>query len=133
MNTEDVVLKGVILSESLIGREQLAKLEEETEWTGHSFADLLIEHEIITKGRLLEIIASYLGTAVLDLQNIDIEKSVVNLLQPIQARTYGALPIGYDSDGILKVALSNPLDYQISEDLSFITSKNIKVCVAPQG
>ena len=93
MNTEDVVLKGIILSESLVDREQMAKLEEELEWTGHSFADLLVEHEIMTKIRLLEIIASHLGTTVLDLHNIDIEKTIVNLLQPIQARTYGALPI----------------------------------------
>jgi len=132
MNTEDVVLKGIILSESLVDREQMAKLEEELEWTGHSFADLLVEHEIMTKIRLLEIIASHLGTTVLDLQNIDIKKTIVNLLQPIQARTYGALPIGYDSDGCLQVVLSNPLDYQIPEDLSFITGKSIKVCVAPQ-
>lgn len=133
MNTEDVVLKGIMLSESLIAKEQIAELEEEFKRTGHPFADLLVEYEIVTKEQLLEIIASHLGTVVIDLQNIDIEKSIVNLLQPIQARMYGALPIGYESDGNLKIVLSNPLDYQISEDLSFIMGKNIKVYIAPQG
>ncbi len=133
MNTEDVVLKGIMLSESLIDKEQVAELEEEFKRTGHPFADLLVEYEIVTKEQILEIIASHLGTVVIDLQNIDIEKSVVNLLQPIQARMYGALPLGYETDGNLKIALSNPLDYQISEDLSFIMGKNIKVYVAPQG
>ncbi len=133
MNTEDVVLKGIMLSESLIDKEQVAELEEEFKRTGHPFADLLVEYEIVTKEQILEIIASHLGTVVIDLQNIDIEKSVVNLLQPIQARMYGALPLGYETDGNLKIVLSNPLDYHISEDLSFIMGKNIKVYVAPQG
>lgn len=133
MNTEDVVLKGIMLSESLIDKEQLSELEEEFKRTGHSFADLLVEYEIVTREQLLEIIASHLGTEVLDIQNVEIEKTVINLLQPIQARMYGVLPLGYEGDGTLKVALSNPLDYQIAEDLSFILDKSIKVYVAPQG
>ena len=132
MNTEDVILKGIILSEALINKEQMSRLEEELSQTGRSFSDLLVDHGILNKTQLLEVIASHLGTTVVDLQNIDIEKSVLKILQPIQARMYGALPLGYEPDGSLRVALSNPLDYQISEDLRFIADKNIKVCVAPQ-
>lgn len=133
MNTESVVLKEIMLSESLIDKEQVMEIEEEHTRTGHSFADLLVSYQIVTKEQLLEIIASHLGTEVIDLNNVEIGKEIVSLLEPAQARMYGAIPFALDNDGSLKIVLSSPLNYQISEDLSFIINKSLKVYVASQS
>ncbi|HBM14736.1 MAG TPA: pilus assembly protein PilB [Lentisphaeria bacterium] len=133
MDTESIVLKEIMLSESLIDKEQVTEIEEEINRTGKPFADILVAYQFVTKEQLLEIIASYLGTEVLDLNSIEIPKEIVKLLEPAQARMYGALPIGYESDGTLKVTLIAPLNYQVSEDLSFIINKRLKVYVASQN
>ncbi len=133
MNTESVVLKEIMLSESLIDHDQVTEIEEEYNRTGSSFADLLVSYQIVTKEQLLEIIASHLGTEVLDLNNMEISREVISLLEPAQARMYGAVPFDIDNDGSLKIVLTSPLNYQISEDLSFIINKSLKVYVANQS
>lgn len=133
MNTESIVLKEIMLSESLIDNEQVIEIEEEINRTGHSFADLLVSYQIVTNEQLLEIIASHLGTEVVDLNNIEIEKEIISLLEPAQARMYGAIPFAIDSDGSVKIILTSPLNYQIAEDLSFIINKSLKVYVAAQN
>ena len=130
MNREDEMLKNLLLSEDIIDNEQVVELEEEFNRTGRPFFEMVIDYELLEKEQLYTVIAGHLGTGIIDLSGLEIEKKYIDLLDSNQARMYGSLPIGEDEDGSLKVVCVNPLDFQIADELQFILERNIRIYVA---
>jgi type II secretion system protein E len=68
-----------------------------------------------------------------DLEGATIEKSVAELLEPDDARRYGAIPVTM-RDGVLIVALSDPMAMQTMDDLTYKLQREIEfVCAAPKA
>ncbi len=130
MNREDEMLKNLLLSEDIIDNEQVAELEEEFNRTGRPFSEMVIDYELLEKEQLFSVIAGHLGTDVIDLTGLEIDKKYIDLLDSNQARMYAAIPIGEDEDGSLKVVCVNPLDFQIADELQFILEKNVRIYIA---
>ena len=131
LDPESETLKGMLIDEGLCTEEQLAEIEEEHERTGKVFQDLLVDYEIISQDALLGLIARNLGTDVVDLNGLEIDKSVVDMIDPTTVRMYGVMPLKYE-DEVLTVASANPLNYQIAEELHFILGKNVFIVIAPE-
>ncbi|MBN1864045.1 MAG: hypothetical protein JW808_04010, partial [Victivallales bacterium] len=132
LDPESEALKGMLLDAELCTEEQLVEIEEEHERTGKVFKELLIDYEIIGEDELMGLIAQSLGTEIIDLKGLEIEKSVIDTIDPSTIRMYGVLPIK-EEDGILIVATSNPLNYQIPEELHFILGKDIQMVIASES
>ena len=131
LDPESEILKGMLLDEGLCDEEQLVEIEEEHERTGRLFQDLLVDYEIISKDELMGLIAQNLGTDIVDLAGFDIEKEVIDMIDPSTIRMYGVIPLKYE-DETLTVATANPLNYQIPEELHFILGKNVHIVIADQ-
>ena len=131
LDPESEILKGMLIEEDLCSEEQLVEIEEEHERTGKVFQDLLVDYEIISKEELLGLIARNLGTDVVDLAGIEIEKEVIDMIDPSTIRMYGIIPLKYEND-TLTVASANPLNYQIAEELHFILGKTIFIVIASE-
>jgi type IV pilus assembly protein PilB len=131
LDPESETLKGMLIDESLCTEDQLIEIEEEHERTGKVFQDLLVDYEIISKDELLGLIARNLGTDVVDLSGLEIEKNIIDMIDAPTIRMYGVLPLKYE-DETLTVASANPLNYQIAEELNFILGKNIFIVIAPE-
>ncbi len=132
MNTEDEVLKNIMINNGLMEEEQFQEVEDEHLRTGKSFATLLVDFGIVENDSLLEIIAVHLDSYVVNISELELEKELVNLLSGEQARAYGVIPIKLTDDGTIFLAASNPLNYQITEDLNFVLGKNVKLAVATE-
>ncbi len=133
LNHEDEILKNLLLSEEIIDENQAVELEEEFARTGRIFTDILVDYEILGRDQLTGLIAAHLGTEVVNLSEQEIEIKYINLLNSTQARMYGAIPIGEDEDGSLKVVCSNSLNFQIADELQFILDRNVRIYVAQEG
>ena len=131
LDPESETLKGMLIDEGLCTEDQLTEIEEEHERTGKVFQDLLVDYEIISQEELLGLIARNLGTDVVDLTGLEIEKAVVDMIDGSTVRMYGIMPLKYE-DEILTVASSNPLNYQVAEELHFILGKNVFIVIAPE-
>jgi type IV pilus assembly protein PilB len=129
LDPESETLKGMLIDEDLCTEDQLIEIEEEHERTGKVFQDLLVDYEIIGKDELLGLIARNLGTDVVDLSTVEIEKQIVDMIDPSTIRMYNVIPLKFEDD-ILTVASSNPLNYQIAEELHFILGKNVFIVIA---
>lgn len=129
LDPESETLKGMLIDEDLCSEEQLAEIEAEHESTGKVFQDLLVDFEIISKDELLGLIARNLGTDVVDLTQFEIEKEVIDMIDPSSIRMYGVIPLKFEDD-VLTVASANPLNYQIAEELHFILGKNVFIVIA---
>ena len=131
LDPESQTLKDILMQEGICTEEQMLEIEEEFTRTGKPFMDLLIDFGIISEEDLLQVIATSLATDVIDLKNIEIEKSVIDMIDGDTARMYGVIPISFDGQ-TLTVASRNPLNYHIADELRFILNKDIHIVVAKE-
>ncbi|MFA6566639.1 MAG: GspE/PulE family protein [Victivallales bacterium] len=129
LDSESESLKGILLSEEICSETQLLEIEEEYRRTGKRFADLLIDFGIISEENLLQLMATNLGTDVVDLAGVEIPKETIDMVDSQTIRMYGVIPLSFDGT-VITVASRNPLNYQIADELRFILDKEIKVVVA---
>ncbi len=132
LDPESQSLKDIVLASNMVTREQFAELEEEYERTSKPLKELLINYEILTEDQILEMIANNLGTDVVDLTQIEIEKSVVDLIPADSARMLGVIPLAFDGFSVT-VAVRNPLNYQIGDELRFMLGKDVMLVVASEA
>lgn len=99
--------------------------------SGKDIADILVDFQIFnSRDDLWPIVASELGTSVVDIRDWTPPEALLALIPAGTARLYGALPITFDDHG-LHVALVDPLNPQTAEDLRFAIGREVNIVVAP--
>ncbi len=131
LDPESQTLKDILLQEGICNENQMMEIEEEFQRTGKPFSSLLIDFGITTEDDILQIIATSLATDLIDLKEMEIEKSVIDMIDGDTARMYGIVPISFDGQTIT-IASRNPLNYHISDELRFILNKDVHVVVAKE-
>ena len=120
----------LFVSRSMIDGALKADVLSEIASSGKEAAEILADYQVIgSRDDIWPIVASELGTEYVDLSNFDPPEALLSLVPAGLARLHGALPISYDDDGI-SVALTDPLNPQILEDLRFAIGQEIKLVVA---
>jgi type IV pilus assembly protein PilB len=110
-----------------LGQEILAEIGN----SGKDIGEVLADFQVISRrDELWAMIASELGTHVVDLRNWNPPEGLLALIPPHLARLHGALPVAFDDQG-LHVALVDPLNPQTVEDLRFAVGREVHVVVAP--
>ena len=102
----------------------------EVELNGKSVAQAMIDGGFIDEPSFYETIANGLGTEFVNLSEREIAPEILRFVPSGLARLHGALPIDM-SETALRVALVDPFDVQIAEDLRFALGKDIQVVVSP--
>jgi type IV pilus assembly protein PilB len=131
-DAETQALKDMLLAEGLCTEDQLKEVDEERERSGKSFFELIVDFGIQTEQEILAIIAQSLGTEVVDLSKADVEKAIVDMVDPGTVRAYGVLPVAFDG-ATLTLVSKNPLNYQITDELRFVLNRDIAIAVAPEN
>ena len=129
LDPENQSLKDILIAEQICTDEQLQQVEEEHESSGKSFQELIVDFGLITEEELLNVIANSLGTDVVDLTNIELSHSVVQMIDAHTARMSNVVPVAYDGF-TLTLASSNPLNYQTIDELRFVLNMDIMIVVA---
>ena len=132
LDPESQSLKDMILASGMISADQLAEVEEEYERSAKPLKELLVNYDMIMEDQLLEMIATNLGTEVVDLSHVEIEKTVIDMVPGDTARMLGVVPLSFDGTS-LTVTVRNPLNYQIGDELRFMLNKDIIIVVSPEA
>ncbi len=99
--------------------------------SGKEIAEILADFQVIqSRDDIWPVVASELGTTMVDLLNWTPPEALLALVPAGTARLHGALPVNFDETG-LYVALVDPLNPQTPEDLRFALGREIHVVVAP--
>ncbi len=131
LDHESLALKDILLSENVCSPEQIQEVEDECERSGKPFNEVLVNFGLLTDEQRLHIIAENLGTEVMDVRYISVAPEVIKMIDPEMARAYGILPVEFD--GItLKLVSRQPLNYQIGEEVRFITGVDVQIVVAAE-
>jgi outer membrane murein-binding lipoprotein Lpp len=123
-------LDDVIVDLGLATRELVDEAVEEGRQTGKVAGDLLVESGAITEEQLSMAIAERNGLPYVDIFQFTADDGAASLIPPDTARRYRALPIAFDADGAIVVALADPLDALAVSDIGVIARSEVRVAVA---
>jgi type IV pilus assembly protein PilB len=130
VSTYDQEFLGTLLVEKgLITQEQLEEALEERERTGNVLGHILVEFGFIPEEEILKVLGDHLGMRTITLKNREIPSQVLKRIGPTTARAYGVVPVEVD-DGSITVALSDPLNISILDDLRFMLETPVRGVVA---
>jgi type IV pilus assembly protein PilB len=123
-------LLGQILKEmGYINEGQIQEALERQRQTGGPIGQTLIELEYITDAQLAMALGVQGGMELVDLKGMEIPPDVVQKIDPSTATLFRVMPIRFDG-GELTVALADPLNVNMLNDLEFIVNAKIKAALS---
>ena len=121
----------VLVKKGVIGKDQLTEAQAVQRSTGAKMADTLVKLGYCTAQDVIEAMAEFHGLQFVDLAAMTIPPSVVELVPESVARENVILPMAADN-GALRVAMSDPMDLDTIQKLTFILNKDIQPVLAPR-
>ena len=122
-------LGSLLVEKGLISQEQLDEALEERQRTGNILGHILVEFGFVAEEEIVNVLAEHLGMRTVSLKSKDIPDEVIKKIGPTTARAYGVVPLEFD-DGSITVALSDPLNIAILDDLRFMLDMPVRGVVA---
>lgn len=112
-----------------LSAEQVARSQETARLEGAPLARILVRDGLIQSRELAALTALYLGLPMVDLPSQPIDPSAVALVPKDLAKKYTVMPIKIEN-GSLTVAMADPTDLRLIQDLAARTSHSIDPVVA---
>lgn len=125
----DDVLLQILHDQGLLRDDQIETLLEEQEGSGKSARDLVLGLDYMEEDELLEIIAGYLGTQVINLPATDIPPDILHSIPPSTARMYNVIPVDMTADSIT-LATYDLAPPAVLEELRFVLTKEVGFVLA---
>jgi len=125
---------GVVLLEGgFITQEQLEDAKTASVLESSSLLDALVSHGMVNQEILVTVLSYQLRIPVVDLRYVDVDVDAVALVPEDYARQHKVMPLGFDTDGSLRIATLMPNDFQLSSELSSVTGRQTKFVMAIGG
>jgi type IV pilus assembly protein PilB len=127
---EDYVLK-LLEDAGLVTRSQIENARSRLNGSSNA-VDLLIKDGIISDTDVSRSLAAQAHMDWVDLAAKVIPPDVINQIRAEDARRFKVIPVGYGESGLI-VAVSDPLDIDTIDSLSFLLQREIElVCASPE-
>ena len=128
---EDYVLK-LLEDAGLVTRSQIENARSRLNGSSGNAVDLLIKDGIVSDADVSRSLAAQAHMDWVDLSAKVIPPDVINQIRAEDARRFKVIPVGYGESGLI-VAVSDPLDIDTIDSLSFILQREIElVCASPE-
>ncbi len=122
-------LREILIEEKLISEEQLKAAEETSKKDNKPLQQVLAELKLIPELKLLKVLADEWGFKAVDLSKVEAPPEVVQLLPEHIARKQICVPFARQENDLF-LAMSDPRDFLIIEDISLRTGLDIKPYLA---
>jgi type IV pilus assembly protein PilB len=126
-------LGDILLDSGLVTQHELADAYEEHQKAGRALGRVLVERGVLTESQLVAALAEQIGLRFVDLSDYPVDGAAIASVPPSVCRRYNALPIGYDEDGRLLVAMSDPANVFAIDDIRSLTGHEVKPVVATKS
>ncbi|MBI2437261.1 MAG: pilus assembly protein PilB, partial [Lentisphaerae bacterium] len=113
----------------LITAAQIEQILKEQKNTGATVRALVVTSGVIKEEDLLVIIASHLGTSVVNLAEREIPDEVIKAIPASVARMYRVVPISLDTDGVVLATSDLPAP-AIVDEIRFVLTRNLTFVLA---
>jgi type IV pilus assembly protein PilB len=120
----------VIAELGFASRERVDEAIANGKTSGRTPEQVLLEEEVVSADQLARATAQRFGLFHVDLTRFKIDLAALNLLSSQAARRLNAAPIGFDDDGRLRVAISDPSNVIALDDLKLMSGHEVQPVVA---
>ncbi len=121
---------GEILVESgVLTRDNLQKALDQQKWEKKPLGDVLVSLNFITEEKLLETLSWQLKTPAIKLTDRTVDRALISLLPEEMPELKRVLPVARDKNK-LTVAMADPSDLGLIEDIRFLTNCDVKPVLA---
>ncbi len=121
----------ILIRQRTISAEQLGEAKRVAKSSGKKVHDQLVVLGYATSDEVMRAIAKEHGLDFIDLNEVVIPPSIVELVPESVARENAILPMA-EEDGGLRVIVSDPYDLDTFEKLRFILNKQVEIALAPR-
>src|SRR6266699_1773190 len=126
----DKQLAEFFVEQRVLQPAQAEDVLSEVELNGKTVAQAMIDGGFTDEPGFYQTIADGLGTDFIDLTEREIAPEILRFIPSGLARLHGALPVEM-SGTTLRIALVDPFDLHVAEDLRFALGKDIQAVVSP--
>ena len=125
---DDLVQK--LVDDGVISQDQAAEAIEMASNLGIKATEALVKLEYVDGAAISDAQAAQYGYDTVDLSQMEIPPSVIQLVPESVARESIVLPLALEGESLL-VAINDPLKLDVLDKLRFILNRDIKIVVAP--
>ena len=121
----------ILIRRKLISPDQLAEAENTASSTGIKLQDAFVKLEYLSAHEVMSAVAEHHGVQFVDLADLEIPKSVIELVPESVARENVVLPLSLEGN-VLKIITADPANYDTIQKLQFILNKDVVPVLAIQ-
>ena len=121
----------ILVRRQIISKDQLNEARAVQKSTGAKLADALVKLGYCSAQDVMGALAEYHNLRFVDLNEITIPASVIELVPESVARENVIIPMAQDN-GALQIIMSDPMDLDTIQKLQFILNKDIQPVLAPR-
>jgi type IV pilus assembly protein PilB len=121
----------ILIQKQLLSPDQLAEAKSMATQTGTKVQDALVRLGYASAEQVMSAIAEFHGLQFVDLTEVTIPSAVIELVPESVARENVVLPMAQDN-GMLRIIMSDPSDFDTVQKLQFILNKDIQPVLAPR-
>src|SRR5258708_23532984 len=121
----------ILLRKQLLRWDQLEEARGLQQQAGIKLPEAIVKLGYLTNEQVMAVVAEFHGMQFIDLTEVTIPASVVELMPESVARENMVLPLSQEN-GALKIIMSDPSDFDTVTKLQFILNKDIHPVLAPR-
>jgi type IV pilus assembly protein PilB len=121
----------VLVRKQIVSPDQLTEAQAMQKQTGAKLQDCIVKLGYCSTDEVMSAIAEFHGMQFVNLNEIQIPPSVIELVPESVARENVVLPMSQEN-GALKIIISDPGDFDTLQKLQFILNKDIQPVLAPR-
>jgi len=123
---------GQLLKEmELITEGQIQEALQVQRQKGGALGDVLVDLGYISKDELLLALGAQMGMEVVPLEELEVSPEVIDMVPASMAKAYTVCPIKFENN-VLTVAMSNPHDINVLDDLRYSLHCEVQGAVASE-
>jgi type IV pilus assembly protein PilB len=119
----------ILLRNGTLGPDQLDEAERLANSAGIKLQEALVKSNYATQAEVMQAIAEFHNLQFVNLEEVEIPKSVIELVPESVARENVVLPLSLDVN-VLKIITSDPTNYDVIQKLTFILNKDVQPVLA---
>ncbi len=119
----------ILAERKLLSEEQLKSAEDNAKKNNKSVQQAVLDMNFLAKAQLLKCLSEEWQVKAVDLSQMDIEPEIAKIIPEAVARRHMALPFAKE-ESVLFVAMADPRDFFVSEDIQLRTGLEIQPYLA---
>jgi type IV pilus assembly protein PilB len=121
----------ILVQKKVLGPDQIGEAKNLQAQTGAKLQDAIVKLGYASVDEVMSAIAEFHSLQFVNLAEVTIPASVVELVPESVARENVVLPMAQEN-GALKIIMSDPTDFDTMQKLQFILNKDIQPVLAPR-